>query len=379
MKQGLNSFRALAFLAVFFGHVGGFNAGYIGVLAFFVLSGFLLTPILIEMKRDLPTPEFFVNFYGRRALRIFPLYYLYLLGIAAIAYFVVTRPDYSSIRSIERFFAQLPWALTYSYNFYHASNNFQHTHLLTHFWSLAVEEQFYLFWPLVIFVTPVRRYPAILLSLILAGPVIRQAIILIHASQWIGGLQRYPYVLIYVLPFSHMDAFAMGGYFALTRKRVSNGWIGLLVLLILGLGYGTEWRLFHKIYFGSLGYLAFMFDSYKYLWGYSLWSLCFACILVQLRHDAFLPLLFNNAILGYLGKISYGLYVFHYPILWWIKFQFPALSWNLWILFALSATILLSVLSYELFESRLIARKDRYFAKIAAKPTLSPTIVTAKA
>lgn len=379
MKQGLTSFRALAFFAVFLGHVGAFNAGYIGVLAFFVLSGFLLTPILLEMKQNLPTKAFFINFYGRRALRILPLYYLYLLGLAAIAYTVIDQASARAQPSLTRFLAQLPWALTYSYNFYHAGSHFQHTYLLTHFWSLAVEEQFYLLWPLIIFITPARRYSVMLLSLIIAGPLIREGIALLHGAHAIRGLSPYRDLLIYVLPFSHVDAFAMGGYFAVTRKRVGLGWIALLMLLILGLGYGTEWRLYHKIYVGSLGYQAFMIDAYKYLWGYSLWSLGFACILVQLRNERFMPWLFHQPLLCYLGKISYGLYVFHYPMLWFIKLQFPALAWHWWVIIALLATILLSALSYALFECHLLALKDRYFTKTATPPTPQYRIETAHA
>ena len=67
---GLDAFRFFAFLAVFLFHVDLAPAGYLGVLAFFVLSGFLLTPILVEMRRTLPPARYFINFYGRRALRI---------------------------------------------------------------------------------------------------------------------------------------------------------------------------------------------------------------------------------------------------------------------------------------------------------------------
>lgn len=122
-----------------------------------------------------------------------------------------------------------------------------------------------------------------------------------------------------------------------------------------------------------------MIDAYKYLWGYSLWRLGFACLLVQLRNEQLLPWLFNQPLLGYLGKISYGLYVFHYPLLWLIKLQFPALAWHWWVIVSLLCTIGLSALSYALFESPLLALKDRYFTKTATPPTAHYRIETAHA
>ena len=88
MNKGITSFRALAFIAVFLFHIHRVQAGYLGVLAFFVLSGFLLIPILIEMKESLSNKDFFTHFYGRRALRIFPLYYVYLLAVALMSFFI---------------------------------------------------------------------------------------------------------------------------------------------------------------------------------------------------------------------------------------------------------------------------------------------------
>ena len=95
MNKGLTSFRALAFFAIFLFHINyfgtghlGIQAGYLGVQAFFVLSGFLLTPILVDMKSNLNKKDFFIHFYGRRALRIFPLYYLYLVIVASVSFWV---------------------------------------------------------------------------------------------------------------------------------------------------------------------------------------------------------------------------------------------------------------------------------------------------
>src|SRR4029453_15200958 len=99
--------------AVFLFHLNLVPAGYLGVQAFFVLSGFLLTPILVDMSTRLPPGRFFLNFYGRRGLRIFPLYYSYLavVGLAAAAagaLGLLARPY-----AFDRFGMQYAFAVTY--------------------------------------------------------------------------------------------------------------------------------------------------------------------------------------------------------------------------------------------------------------------------
>ncbi|MGB8410267.1 MAG: acyltransferase family protein, partial [Gallionella sp.] len=120
MNKGLTSFRALAFFAIFLYHINpgpgylGLQAGYLGVQAFFVLSGFLLTPILLEMKANLNRKDFFVHFYGRRALRIFPLYYSYLAIVAILSVAAIYLYGASATVPLQRFIEQLPWTMTYT-------------------------------------------------------------------------------------------------------------------------------------------------------------------------------------------------------------------------------------------------------------------------
>ena len=117
MNNSLTSFRAFAVIAVFFYHAGMFDEGYLGVQAFFVLSGFLLTPILISMKKEPSYKKYMMTFSGRRILRIFPLYFLYLLMI----YLIVTRVFFANGMyhpQLETFLLQLPWAATFSYNIF---------------------------------------------------------------------------------------------------------------------------------------------------------------------------------------------------------------------------------------------------------------------
>lgn len=363
MTKGLTSFRALAFLAVYLFHAFGFSAGYLGVQAFFVLSGFLLTPILIEMKKNLDGRSYFTHFYGRRALRIFPLYYLYIVTVAVVCGLLVSQPDYSPIPQVDRFLDQLPWSLTYAYNFFHASAVFEHTHLVTHFWSLAVEEQFYLIWPFVIFLIGNERIKKCLLIIIALGPVLRWLLSVFASGAGVALFHDRVDVVIYVLPFSHFDAFATGGLLALYGRPMANWKLWVIMVFVLLFGFTIQSLISGGVRISSLGYPPFMREVY--VWGYSLLNIAFALVLVQIRSGRFLVALFENRVLEYLGQISYGLYVFHFPILWATGYMWPNGTVVENGLTALLLTILVSALSYQFFERRFINLKDELFARAA--------------
>ena len=364
MHKGLTTFRAFAFFAVFFFHVGELRIGYLGVQAFFVLSGFLLTPILLDMKSSLGTKDFFFHFYGRRALRIFPLYYFYLTLVALLAYYVISQPGYSPVAVIDRFLAQLPWSATYTYNFFHASRFHQDTPLVSHFWSLAVEEQFYLVWPLAIFCVPQKHFKTFLIVVSVSGLLMRALLAFISMNHLMPILFDKTDVVIYVLPFSHIDAFAIGGFFALYMKGRPGWSVWLFILAVLVIGLLTSWITSGSIPWASLGYPYFMKDSYKFIWGYTLMNLLFAYMLVCIRDRKFLPAVFENSILHYLGKISFGMYVYHFPLTWVIGlFPVKGAPKYILILIVFTATIAISIASYELMEKRLLNMKDRFFSR----------------
>src|SRR5437588_9009399 len=121
-----------------------FGVGYHGVDLFFVLSGFLITGILLDMK---DRPRYFRNFYIRRILRIFPLYYAVLFCLLVLLPLLVTPPVFPFAEAQRR----QAWLWLYASNIYHAWTGHWRLTGFSHLWSLAVEEHFYLIWPVVIF------------------------------------------------------------------------------------------------------------------------------------------------------------------------------------------------------------------------------------
>lgn len=364
MIRSLDTFRFFAFVAVFLFHVHVLEGGYLGVQAFFVLSGFLLTPILVQMKRDLPKREYFLNFYGRRSLRIFPLYYAYLLIGGLLAGLAMAKLGMENMVGLQRFHSQMIFAATYTYDFFHASDSFAYTPFLTHFWSLAVEEQFYLIWPLCLWLVPHDRVNRLLVGIVVAGPALRLLTWLAARGQWIPGIHDDPNLAVYVLPFSYLDAFAIGGLFAL-RKRPLAGWAPwACIAAALTLGFGAEWATGNEIRWDTLGFAQFVRGQGKEIWGYSVLNLAFAAVLSSLAAGQFLPTIFGFRPLQYLGKISYGLYVYHVPVIALAKNRLdghlPPLALDA---VMLAGTIAVSVLSYECFEKHCLNLKDRFFPK----------------
>jgi peptidoglycan/LPS O-acetylase OafA/YrhL len=375
--RGLDSFRFFAFLAVFLYHVRLFPAGYLGVQAFFVLSGFLLTPILINMRYQLPARKYFLHFYGRRSLRIFPLYYAYLLAISAVAALALAQagdhhPPAPRLEALQRFNDQAAYGFTYTYNFFHASREFTHTPLLTHFWSLAVEEQFYLVWPFLLFLVPNARLKGVLLVLIAAGPVVRLAEAALVTGEMHGLFLKRLDLVLYVLPFSHIDAFATGGFLAVYGRAPSRGLLAGYATVLVSTGMVAE-RLATGSNSMALGYGPFMADSWKYLWGYTCFNLLFGWILLMLRGRALAPALAEHPALVYLGRISYGLYVFHFGVIWLMSgmeisgeglsgfYLWPTMWRAIYATGMLSVTILISMASYRWLEAPCLRLKDRFF------------------
>ena len=368
MIPGLDGLRAIAFLFVLGVHTDYFLFGWTGVLLFFVLSGFLITDILLRMKETLAPQAFFIKFYGRRFLRIFPLYYFYLflmLGVTALLFALKYRENYMLLYQ-----EQFPYGLLYIYNFFHAGSQFVESRFLTHFWSLSVEEQFYIVWPLVIFLTPREKLKTVFLAAILAGPLFRTLIGFLYNSGAFPALYPNAAVGVYVLPFSHIDAFAMGAY--ITRFEIPKARLQLIAMAILlpALGLGAEYILRGQIEFvSSLGYQYPLGNGLRHIWGYTLIDYTFLLVIYCVVREKLWVNWLEWPPLRYLGKISYGLYVYHFAMTWFAAriisdgFNLPYEVGKPWVLaLTLVMSLILASATYQWLEKPLLHLKDRYFS-----------------
>ena len=301
--SGINGLRALSFLIVFFFHsnIEGFQIGWGGVTAFFVISGFLITEILVNSKN---AKKYFVSFYMRRILRILPIYIIVILGSTiAIIYARKIFPN------------DLFFQLTYLQNIYWVYTNYSSdlVPFLAHTWTLAIEEQFYLIWPLLIFVIPNTKLFKLCLAVILLGIIFRTISVVYFNNDYATS----------ILLFSQIDTLALGALLAIhkTQKTRYNGlnflfsnawWLGLLGIGIIiaylsfsnGIGLYDAYTLFKS----PAGYLHNVVTAQVYFF-IALFSsgIIYRCINSP---NLMLNKLLSNRIMLHYGKISYGLYLY---------------------------------------------------------------------
>jgi len=363
---GLDGLRAIAILLVFATHSDLLEIGWVGVQLFFVLSGFLITGILLDMKASLPAREYFTKFYGRRFLRIFPLYYFYLALMAVVAYGLMLadyRPKYMQV-----FFDQVGYAVFYVYDLFYRVPWFQPSQFLDHFWSLSVEEQFYILWPLLLLFFPRKNLKNLFILFIILGTVFRIAMYVVYLSGSSLWVFREPFgLVIYSWPFSHLDAFAFGAYISSYRIQYPKRQLLVLALLIPIIGFTTTYLATGSIgLISALGYDLPLTLGYKFIWVNTLLNYFFAVLIYCVAHENLLTRFLEMPWLRYLGKISYGMYVYHLPLIWFAERFFEERlqgDMAIWSRAAVSlfATILVSTLSYYLLEKPILNLKDRFF------------------
>jgi peptidoglycan/LPS O-acetylase OafA/YrhL len=315
--------------------------GQKGVDLFFVLSGFLITGILLRTKG---APHYFRNFYARRALRIFPLYYAVLL-VCLIGGVALSVPLYA--------WTKMWWYLLYLQN---VAGTFWPTSVAgpEHFWSLAVEEHYYLFWPLVVLLFSRRALVNVCLALILGAVLIRALFIAM-------GLDVFTFTLC------RLDTLALGSLLAIV---FTSNWHWTAVVkwtrrLVLPLGCAA---------FASYFVLSGAGNPIVQTVKYSLFALlcAFALVLALAPHAGNpMPAIASWACLRAMGKTSYAMYVFHpfiYPLVLGRLYRsvWSPLRGMLWpslileFVLVVGLTILTSRLSWAAFERPLLKVKDRF-------------------
>lgn len=291
IKQ-LDSLRAIAVLLVIIRHWvpltnivnRALPLGTIGVNIFFVLSGFLITKILFDNKNsaehfNISKGSVLKAFYFRRALRIFPIYYLIIFTLL-----IFHRHTDTDIKPAFAFYA------TYTSNFYLFSTN-SFDGMITHLWTLAVEEQFYLIWPWIILFTN-RKYLL---------PVITGFIVIGALSSFLLSEMKFSNVLT----FTCFDAFGLG---ALLSWQITYGTRPLLQFYKALSFCALASALLFILYLNSSQ--SFYFPGRTIISVIALWLITHIIIHEHSKKPAF-TFIWNNKVLIFLGKISYGLYLYH--------------------------------------------------------------------
>jgi peptidoglycan/LPS O-acetylase OafA/YrhL len=329
----LDSVRAIAILAVFMHHALGVKLMWTGVDLFFILSGFLITNVLLEAKHH-SLAGYFAHFYIRRARRILAPYLLTLIVVSL--------------------FVGIAW-LHYWYYYVLLTNfilplHIPHPKAFNALWSLAVEEQFYLVWPFAVYFLNERRLRYFSILLIALAPLLRGVL---HFQQ------DWP---IYTLTPFRMDLLATGALLCLVWRQKPE-WIrrrgpqigfplmalGLATLALLGhfgvITYGNTRVGNVLIYEASLvlylGFMLYALSGWRVGWLRARW-------------------------LRYIGTISYTMYLIHLGVITllgaWLKGVPLALA-------ALLMTVIYASLSWFLMEKRLLQAGSRAkSAKLVAQP-----------
>lgn len=306
--------------------------GGTGVDLFFVLSGFLITRILLAARSR---PDFLRNFYARRILRIFPLYY----GFLTVTYLLVPllHLGQSTPLSVQW------WTWTYLQNvsmtfFPHESRSLWEW--TPHFWSLAVEEHFYLVWPFIVKVADADTLPFVLLGTIPFSLLSRAALI------WSGHGAAY-------LTPCRVDALGMGSLLAVLTLRpgfldAARRWAPRALFAILPLSACV--LLFSGKAFPAIE--LFKDTGWAILYGLLL------LMVVAARPGAFLDAALSHPALTTVGKYSYGMYVLHLIILGLLPLK------SMWPPFAFltlfAAVFCAAVLSWHFFEQPFLRLKSRF-------------------
>lgn len=353
----LEGLRGLAFLAVHLFHtkiygptlgehplsrtLGYFGEmGWAGVDLFFVLSGFLITGILL---RQVGSTGWVGRFYLRRCLRILPIYFVVLVGTVWVLPFVVHW-------TME--FAQAPqsnfvWYATFFHNWLNWGVNGwpEGDQLIGQLWSLGVEEQFYLVWPAIVAVVGFRRLPSVAVAFLVAAPLVRVA--LIHSG--------FTYDAIYALTICRADALAAGALLAILKERgklPSEAFAWVLVAVGGVLFAVTPWASTH-----FSGSLQAQLKSASFSWGLLLW----AGILVLTLGGGPVARILTWKPVRFVGFYSYSLYLVSFPItmvtgMYWKKFLGPWSTWGQlgFYCFSLGLSATVAWFSWHLMEKRLL-------------------------
>jgi peptidoglycan/LPS O-acetylase OafA/YrhL len=360
----VDGFRGIAILSVLLGHclLPGPSAPltrllyeggkwlWLGVDLFFVLSGFLITRILIS---SVGRPDYFRAFYARRALRILPASYLVLL--IAFVLFPLLRPDLAGTgfqRTWPYFAAYVQNWLLIAHPPEIAWDGLHHT------WSLAIEEQFYLAWPLVIRAVAPHRRELFCLAAALG-------VLVLKLSLWQGGAE---WGTMFAATFTRADGLLLGAWVAVVTVQGRSRYFSSLAVDITGWSAHLLFAALFVAFMGTLvssAVVALVTPTAAVIFAF--W------LLRSLQAPHALTPMLESRLLGWLARYSYGIYLIHWPILStlrarlygkgllapWIK---TGTNWELLAIgvFTVAVTVLAAVIMFQLVERRFLDLKRRW-------------------
>lgn len=346
--SGLNGLRAMASLAVVVSHtllagptIGlparekGLDLAGFGVTIFFALSGFLITYLLLLEKKKYETVNI-KAFYIRRLLRIWPLYYFYLtVAVVAITYFqLIELPG--SLGFYVFLSANVPFILGVALP------------LVGHYWSLGVEEQFYLFWPWV--VSKTRNLVRVLIIGIGLFILLKIAAAFLFRSTGIV----WPYAILNVSRFDCMAIGALGATLSFQDNRIFKK------LMFHPLAEILAWCVVGMLFFNSF-HIVSTIDN-------DIIAIVTVVLIMNVSFNDRRIVCLDKPLLNFLGKISYGIYVYHPLVILagtrlmnnsTVNFS-DGQKLAFILSFVISLTIVIAWFSYEFFEKRFLRRKERF-------------------
>ncbi len=361
----LNGLRFIAALVVLISHVEliksamglnnkyklmeHLNLGGFGVYFFFVLSGFLITYLLLKEKQENNTISI-KDFYVRRILRIWPLYYIIvILGFFILPQIYFIKLNFYSDHFLKLFNENLILYLLILPNL--AFSIFSAVPHIGQSWSIGVEEQFYLFWPLII--KKVKPTVKFILNVLFSIVLLKLLFFII-----VSNYSNYNFFLILkkFIAMSKFESMIIGAFGAIVLFEKKEK--------LLSIFLNKKLFYFSVLFFIPLNY--FLFYNVLQNGIHVIISFMFLVIILNLVYNPKYKTLLENKILNYLGSISYGIYMYHLMVIPFVIAVFKSLNNNsilfnfLVYIFSIIISILISGLSYKYYESYFLRIKKKY-------------------
>lgn len=335
--------RALAVLAVMVhhAHVPLMDGGFLGVDVFFVLSGFLITALLVQERERNGTVDVW-RFYARRALRLFPA----LIVMVAVVTPVLLAWDDGELRTTS--LQTIPWTLGYLTN-YLAMFAERSLGVFGHTWSLAIEEQFYLLWPPALLLLLRRRSPRFAATVAVVGAGL---VAVARAVTWFATENlEYTYFALH----ARADALLIGCAVALVMTSMPATTVARVARRHRSTALGAAGLLL------ALMAVSRVTAGWVYLGGLAVVALAAIIVIAQLagQPDSLVARVLSWRPLMFVGSISYGVYLWHFPVFELAKDALPGTSFRVLVLVQFAGSFAAALLSWFIVERPTLVLKNR--------------------